>query len=1039
MPGEGDLGRLPSGTVTFLFTDIEGSTRRWEAHRDLMPERVARHDRILTDAIGAAGGRVVKHLGDGLMAVFGDAHQAVVAALDGQRALAAENWEPVPTIRVRMGIHSGRAAPTGDDYLGDEVNRAARVADSGHGGQIVLSGAAAAMVESAGVELEALGRHQLKDLNRPVELFQVVADGLERDFPPLRTLELTSHDLPPQRTSFIGRDTELSALRGAIRAARLTTVVGPGGVGKTRLSLHAAAEVASSFAGGVRFVDLAAVERQDELASVLLDRLSPDAVPSGADDPTIALVKQLRGRELLVVLDNCEHQVAACARLLDTLLDACPTLTVVATSRTQLGVSGETIVTLDPFPISSEPGDGDDAVRLFLERAQARGASTETLTADLDAVAEVCRMVDGLPLGIELAAAHAPHLTPRGICEHLGRHTKLLVSRDTVTNERHRSLSTLLDWSYELLEPVEREVLCRLGVIAAPATLEQIEDVVAGDGVDRDDLLNVLASLVDKSLLRADTDEWPARYSMLRLVHRFARSRLEASGQLDRWLDRHAAWVMVSIRGHDDGVSRGVDSDEALREFMEHSGDEFVAALAWADDSGRHELAWSLIAAGWRWWEMRGRSRDGLELFERFVSPDESIDDDAWAQALEGIANLAFAVGDLDRSARCHREAIAVLDRRGDVERAAWCRTGLSMAQLIEGDPAARATATRALADFEANGNARGIGHARSALAMIASRGGDQDAAERSYLDALAVLRPVGQRRDAASVLSNLGNLAEDRGELRRATRYYDGALQLYREVDDRRGVALILNNLSIVAQRLGDPGRAEAIAREALEIFRSIGDTAGEAAGLNNLSNLAAERGDRVAALALCREGIEAFKRSADARGVVTGLRNAAALAADWGLDGMAWTWHIDAGALLVRLGLIREAHAELAALAALARAHGLDEATGVIEANDADGSATSIATTFDRLRDAGPPDRSPLPTPAEHAGLDELTARQRELLELVGNGLTNAEIAERLFISQRTVDAHLSHIRTKLGISARSKLIVAARSLDPADTRAR
>ncbi|NNE12868.1 MAG: tetratricopeptide repeat protein [Ilumatobacter sp.] len=1024
MSGEGD--RLPSGTVTFLFTDMEGSTRRWEAYRELMPERVARHDRVLGEAIAAVGGRLVKHLGDGLMAVFADAHGAVEAAIAGQRAIAAEIWEPVPDVKVRMGIHSGRASPSGGDYFGDEVNRAARVADTGHGGQVVLSGAAAAMVESAGVGLEPLGRHQLKDLSRPLELFQLVADGLERDFPPLRTLELTTHDLPPQRTSFVGRTSELADVRDAIRGSRLTTVVGPGGVGKTRLSLHAAAEVAASFADGVRFVELAPVDRPDDVVGTLLDRLSAADVPAASDDPLFALAKLLRGRELLIVLDNCEHQKEATAHAVDALLDSCPTLTIVATSRTPLGLNGETVVNLEPFAVSAQPTEDDDAIRLFLDRAHAKGATTESMLDDLEAVSETCRMVDGLPVGIELAAAHAHHLTPRGIWEHLERHTKLLVSRDTVANERHRSLETLLDWSYELLEPVEREVLCRLGVIAAPVTLEQIEQVVTGDGVDRDDVLGVLASLVDKSLLRADTDEWPARYSMLRLVHRFALDRLARSGRLDVWRSRHAGWVLESISGGEEAAPG--DADARLRTFMERSSEELAAALSWADEAGRHEIGWRLIAAGWRWWEMRGRARDGLDLIERFVHPDDRVDDIAWAQAVEGIANLAFTVGDMSRSRQCHLAAIEVFERHGAIARAAWCRTGLSMTQLLSGDRGAEETAQLAFRQFEATGDVRGIGHARSSLGMIATRAGEHERAERLYLDALAVLRPAGERRDAASVLSNLGNLAEDRGELRRATRYYDGAIQLYREVDDRRGVALILNNLSIVAQRTGDLLRAETIAREALAVFRSIGDTAGEAAVLNNLSNLAAARGDHAGALQLCRDGIEAFKRCADARGVVTGLRNAAALAGGLGLDGMAWNWHVDAAALLTRLGMLGEAASELTAIAELADTHGLGAAS--ISIASADGTATTLLTVLDRLRDQGPVDRNAAPDEIPD-GFGELTARELELLALVGEGLGNGEIAEQLYISPRTVDAHLSHIRAKLGISERSKLIVAARTV--------
>ena len=526
---------LPTGTVTFLFTDLEGSTRLWEQHPEAMKPALARHDEILRDAIAAHNGHVVKMTGDGAHAAFGDATSAVLAAHDAQLALGRESWDVTGPLRVRMGIHTGHAEARDGDYFGSAVNRAARLMSVAHGGQVVVSLATEELlhdVASDGCELVDLGEHRLRDLTRAERLFQLHAPGLPSTFPSLRTLDAYAGNLPTQLTSFVGRQEELERVTATVRDVRLVTLTGVGGVGKTRLALQAAAEVLPEFPDGAWLCELAAANDPDAMIEVVAAALGVQ--PRAGTTLDGSIVEFLRTKQLLLVLDNCEHLLDAAATFAERVLRACDGVRVLATSREGLAVEGEQV-----RPLRSLQPAG--AEQLFTERARAVVPDFSVGSAHADAVTEVCRRLDGIPLAIELAAARVRAMSPEEIASLLDERFRLLTGGRRTAVERHQTLRAMVDWSYSMLDPTERVVFDRLGVFSGSFDATAAAAVVAGDGIEAWDVREALTRLVDRSMVVAEHgEEAVTRYSMLETLRQYARERLDESGEPDAWRRRHA-------------------------------------------------------------------------------------------------------------------------------------------------------------------------------------------------------------------------------------------------------------------------------------------------------------------------------------------------------------------------------------------------------------------------------------------------------------------------------------------------------------------
>ena len=580
---------LPTGTVTFLFTDLEGSTRLWEEHPDAMRAALARHDEILRDAVEKYEGQVVKTTGDGLHAAFGTAHDAVAAAIEAQRGLDAEPWTLPDPLLVRMGVHTGEADVREGDYFGTAVNRAARVSAAAHGGQVIVSHATEELVRDqlpAEVALEDLGEHHLRDLARPERVFQVHAPGLAEDFPPLRSLDAFPGNLPARQTSFVGRDKELGKIADALRSAPMVTLTGVGGVGKTRLAVQVAAQVLPHYPDGAWLCELATADSPDTLAQVVATAL---AVPTRAGmDLAESVVEYLRSKHLLLVLDNCEHLLDAAGDLAEQIVETCPNVCLLTTSREGLAVDGEQVIPLRSLGLPGANADTDaieatDAVQLFIERARAAQADFSVATSDLPAVAEVCRRLDGMPLAIELAAARAVAMSPSEIASLLDERFRLLTGGRRSAVERHQTLRATVDWSYDLLAERERLVFDRLGVFAGTFDGAAATAVVSGEGIERFDVLDALTDLVAKSMVVAErTDDGTTRYHLLETLRQYAREQLDETGTADDWRRRHAEHYAAFAE--DVGTALLGPDEIASRHRMLDDLDNLRAAVTWALD-----------------------------------------------------------------------------------------------------------------------------------------------------------------------------------------------------------------------------------------------------------------------------------------------------------------------------------------------------------------------------------------------------------------------------------------------------------------------
>jgi class 3 adenylate cyclase len=472
--------------VTFLFTDIEGSTRAWEEQSEAMRVALAVHDEFVRHAIEAHGGYLVKSTGDGAFAVFGGADEGVGAAVTAQLALVEADWPDDVVLRVRMGLHVGPATEQGGDYLGLEVNRAARLTSVAHGGQIVCSAAVGELVREQ-FALVDLGEHRLRDLQSSVHVFQVDAPGLRSEFPPLRSLDTLPGNLPRQVTTFVGREEEIASLADLVRVTSLVTLTGVGGVGKTRLALQVAAEAVAEFPNGAWLCEFAPVADPGAVWETLAGSLRLQPFPGRSIEESV--LEYLAARRLLLVLDNCEHLLDAIARQVTAIGQRCARVSVLATSREGLALAGERIVAVPSLGVPADDSDmnalmGADSVRLFSDRARAAKNVFVLSDRNASAVGVLCRRLDGIPLAIELAAARVRSLSPEDLVARLDRRFKLLTRGSRAALERHQTLRSTIDWSYDLLEPVERRALDRLSVFAGGCDLAAAEAVLAADDLD---------------------------------------------------------------------------------------------------------------------------------------------------------------------------------------------------------------------------------------------------------------------------------------------------------------------------------------------------------------------------------------------------------------------------------------------------------------------------------------------------------------------------------------------------------------------------
>jgi predicted ATPase/class 3 adenylate cyclase len=833
------MAELPTGTVTFLFTDIEGSTRLLQELGDRYVVVRDEHAAILRSAIAECDGVEVSTQGDSFFVAFRSPVEAVSAAVSAQRGLATHDWSPKERLRVRMGLHTGEGVLSGDDYVGIDVNRAARISDAAHGGQVILSDATRGLVEHHlpdGVSLRDLGVHRLKDILHPERLHDLVIEGLPDDFPPPRTLDARPNNLPPQLTSFVGREDEIAEVTRLLGTTRLLTLTGAGGTGKTRLALQVAAETLTDYKDGAFFVDLSSVTDPTLVPSAVAQALR---VPEVAGRPILeALQDHLRDKELLLVVDNFE-QVAEASPMIEELLTAGPKLKVIVTSRFVLSLRGEQEYMVPPL----EPADPArlpdlptlrqiEAVLLFTQRALAANPRFQITEANAPAVAEITARLDGLPLAIELAATRTKVLTPEQMVPRLESRLSILTSGVRTLPQRQRTLRGAIAWSYDLLDEAEQRLFARLSVFAGGWTLDAAEKVC--DPLELGlDSLEGLTSLVDKSLIRgAESVEGQFRFTMLETIREFGLEQLAAGGDLDVVHRRHAEHFLalaVEAEPHLTAEDQGEWLDRCEQEHP-----NIRAALRWAIEEGEADRAQEAAGALWRFWQQRGHLSEAKALLDEILAmPSGQKTTTARAKALIGAGGIAWWQQDREAAGAFYEEAVAVERDLGEPVRIAEALYNLSFVVAGEDLEAAMGLLDESLSLFRQAGDERGVAQVLPMLVMRDAKAGRWEQVVQSLEESVAIWRRLGDRLHLSF---DLVWLAFAYGRVGRRAEARSTALEcfeLFRDADNATGMGIAFTDLAFLSTWEGRHEDAVRLAAAAESLRERVGGPPGGIGGI--------------------------------------------------------------------------------------------------------------------------------------------------------------------------------------------------------------
>ncbi len=832
----------PTGTVTFLFTDMEGSTRLWELYPDAMPLALARHDALLRYTFENLDGCVFKTMGDAFCTAFGDVTQALEATIAAQFALQNEDWQKsgLPSqekLRVRMALHTGTAQQRNSDYFGPTVNRVSRLIGAAQGGQILLSGATHGLVCDflpPGVELRDMGQRRLKDLPRPEQIFQVVVPGLQAEFPPLRTLDDRPSNLPAWATSFVGREREISAVRSLLRRSevRLVTMTGPGGTGKTRLSVRVAADLLDEFEDGVLFVALASVNTAPLMISILAQILEVKETPG---QPLLESLKSwLHTKQILLVLDNFEQMVAA-APLLTELLQVAPRLKILVSSREVLNLYGEFEFDVPPLALpdlqsspSLEKLLTNEAISLFGQRAQAVKPDFKLMAANIETIAQICAKLDGLPLAIELAAVRSKQFTPNEMLvqlnSKLGGSLELLAVGPRDLPARQRTLRGAIDWSYQLLDEDEKQLFERLAVFVGGWSATAADVVCHAVSTSPSNTLPGshwaqlwigMTSLADKSLIRQvehqatiNTNEASLSsngfqsFMMLQTIREFALEKLVMRGEKEL-IERQHARFYVELAETAEPELRGPQQLEWMNR-LEAEHDNLRAALNWLinNDTAPDIEAALRLAGSLRWfWQMHNYLSEGRQWLETVLVKDSNhLSISARAKAFNSAGVLASKQADYQRANDLLRQS-------------------LKLQRLLKDE--------------------RGVANTLINLGNVAVMRGDYEQAQSFFTECLIIQRQLEDKRGIADTLGNLGVVALYQGNYAEAQPFFKEGLNLQRDLQNKSNIAGALLNLGCVMLYQGEYEQGATFFRESLELFRELGNKLHLAEALEGMAGI--------------------------------------------------------------------------------------------------------------------------------------------------------------------------------------------------------
>jgi predicted ATPase/class 3 adenylate cyclase/DNA-binding CsgD family transcriptional regulator len=995
---------LTDGSVTLLFTDIEGDVRLWEADRDAMAAASARHDRIVREQIEASGGHVFKAVGEAHRAMFADPVAALSSAVAIQRAVGAEPWASGLPIRVCVALHSGACTERDGDYVGPVVNRTARLLDIGHGGQVLLTAATYALLAGrlpGGIGLRDLGEQRLKDLGRAERVFQATGPGLADGFGVLRSLDdpALRHNLPSQATSFVGRTAELAELRALVSGgSRLVTIAGPGGIGKSRLALQVAADVLDGTGDGVWLVELAPVAEPELVTRTAAAALRVSEAPG---QPMLrTLIDAIGDRDLLLIIDNAEQVLGAVAELADAVVRSCPRVCLLVTSREPLGIGGEHVFRVPGLAVPPAGLAAPDrlaafeSVQLFTEHAALHRRGFIVDDASAAAVAAICVRLDGIPLALELAAARLGSLSVPEISARLDQRFRLLTTGNRTALPRHQTLRALIDWSYDLLSSQEQIVFGRLSVFAGGWTLDAAEAVARGGDVAEWQVLDLLAGLVGKSLVQAEVLQASTRYRLLETIRHYAAERLALRAGSDlqdaraAHRDHYLALVETAaarMRGPDE--HRWLDRIEA--EF-----DNVRAALAFSiADPGSAESGLRL-ASGLRAFAFsRGHSGEVIEALGALLGrPDARQPTRYLAIALVTNCKLLTHFDRRPDIPSMAEEAITIARGLADDDLAADALTALNWFSFLQGDlPAALARAGEAVALATAAGNPRRLVVALGHRAVFRAETGDLNASLADYQEVLSIARAIGDNSTVVVTLINLGVDQVTAGEFPAARAYLQDALRLADAHGYQHLSAAAEMNLGFAYLMNSDAASARRLLVGVLDRARATGEKTWVHGALLGLALAAGADADPAVAVTLHGAADHEYEQAGQA---------------------------FDAQESKMRTrdhARLRDALGEAAFDAAYARGRTLSQ-------------ADAIALAVDTAQ----PDPGPAPAvtvPAVHGAPADspagpLSARERQIMALLAGGASTAKIAETLFVTPNTVRTHLDRIRDKTGARNRAEL---------------
>jgi len=940
----------PEGQITFLFTDIEGSTKLSQQFPDKLPAALEKHHAILIKEIESNNGFIFQNVGDAFCCAFGSSEDAVKAAVDIQINLANEKWDEA-VIKVRVGIHSGNAEWNGKDYMGYiTLARAARVMSAAYGGQILVSNDAYEFckdncenVRVKNISFRDLGERRLKDVIEPIRLYQVLSKDLREDFPPLDTLDARPNNLPLQLTSFIGREKEMKQVKEALKLNRLVTLASAGGSGKTRLALQTAAEVIDDYEYGVWFVDLAALNDPALLTATIIVALGIKEQSKKTTEET--LIDFLKEKEILILLDNCEQLVHACADLTERLLSSCSKLKIIATSREALNCKGEKTYRIPPLTMPDPNSNYTpeqlaqyESVRLFIERALMVNPEFRVNNENSHALAEICSRLDGIPLAIELAAARTNALPVVKIYERLDDRFSLLTGGKRTALPRQQTLRALIDWSYDLLSGEEKLLWCRLSVFSGGWTLEAAEEICSDDKINKSVILDLLSQLTEKSVIIYD--ESKERYRILESIKQYGIEKL--SDGYEVYL-RHLNFFLelsekAALQLRSEKARFWLDTIDA-----DHSN--FISAIDWSVSNEIADKGAIIAAALGNFWNTAGHYSTGIRLNENILQSTRAIDKSSkvkvltWlcvfkyhqgdyeqvrryseeclaisktisdkkgiAESLHNLGKVADIKGDYEQAKKYHEESLAFKNEIGDKNGMADSLQSLGNLSVDQGDyEKAQKYFEESFAIKKEMGDKKGMASNMNSLGCLSSFQGDYEQAKKYHEESLAYNKDIGSKMGVAISMGNLGMIAFNQGEYEQAKKYYEESLAIRKELGNRKGMADYMHNLGGIVYTQGDYEQAKKYFEDSLAVRKEIGDRIGMADSLNNLGGVMYTQGDYEQAKNYFEESLATRKEIGDKRGMADSLNNLGSVARHSGDHEQAKKYHEESLAIKNEIG---------------------------------------------------------------------------------------------------------------------------------------